>query len=108
MEIINSDDILWPLLFPGNQFIFVNYHAVADRAGCKEINGLFHNLSLYKDFEKVKFMWVGSRNNPITEKFSKKIQTPFTAVFKERFLVECDNVSDKKELREMLDRLFAF
>jgi thiol-disulfide isomerase/thioredoxin len=108
MEIINSDEVEWSKLFLENIFIVVNYQPVVECAGCKEINEVFQKLSDDRDFKNVKFLWVDSRNNPIAEEFIKKRQKPFVAVFKEGFLVECDNVSDEKELREMLDRLFAF
>jgi hypothetical protein len=108
MEIINSDKIDWPKLFLDNEFIVVNYQAQLDCKGCKEMNDLFQKLSRHSDFQKVKFLWVDSRNNPIAEQFIAKRQTPFIAVFKEGFLVECDNVSDEKGLRDMLHRLFEF
>src|SRR5688572_13727147 len=108
MEIINSDEINWPRLFLDNEFIVVNYQPQIDCAGCKEMNDLFQSLSEHKDFKKVKFLWVDSRNNPIAEQFIKKKQSPFIAVFKEGFLVECDNISDEKGLRDMLQRLFDF
>lgn len=108
MKIINSDDIEWPELFLENEFIVVNYQPEIDCPGCKEMNDLFQDLSAHKDFDKVKFLWVDSRNNPIAEQFIKKRQTAFIAVFKEGFLVECNNVSDEKELRAMLSRLFEF
>ena len=72
------------------------------------MNDLFQDLAQHADFENVKFLWVDSRNNPIAEQFIAKRQTPFIAVFKEGFLVECDNVSDEKGLRDMLQRLFEF
>jgi thiol-disulfide isomerase/thioredoxin len=108
MEIINSDEIVWSELFLNNEFIVVNYQPQEDCPGCREMNILFQNLSEHKDFKKVKFLWVDSRNNPVAEKFIKKRQTPFIAVFKEGFLVECNNVSDEKGLRAMLERLFEF
>ena len=108
MEIINSDEINWTELFLNNEFIVVNYQPSLDCIGCKEINDLFEELSLEKKYSKVKFLWVDSRNNPIAEQFIKKRQTPFIAVFKEGFLVECDNISNETGLREMLERLFAF
>lgn len=108
MEIVNSDEIDWPQLFLDNEFIVVNYQPEITCPGCKEINDLFHELSLQKEYSKVKFLWIDSRNNPIAEQFIKKKQTPFIAVFKEGFLVECDNISEEKELRDMLDRLFKF
>ena len=108
MEITNSDKIDWPELFLENKFIVVNYQPQIDCKGCKEMNDLFQDLAQHSDFEKVKFLWVDSRHNPIAEQFIAKRQTPFIAVFKEGFLVECDNVSDEKGLRDMLQRLFAF
>jgi thiol-disulfide isomerase/thioredoxin len=108
MEIINSDKIEWAKLFLENEFIVVNYQPQVDCPGCAEMNILFQNLSEKDEFKKVKFMWVDSRNNPVAEQFIKKRQTPFIAVFKEGFLVECDNVSDEESLKSMLDRLFAF
>lgn len=107
LEIINSDKIDWAQLFLENEFIVVNYQAQADCVGCKEMTELFQKLSETDEFKKVKFLWVDSRNNPIAEQFIKKRQVPFIAVFKEGFLVECDNVSNEKELRAMLNRLFA-
>jgi thioredoxin 1 len=108
MEIINSDEIKWPELFLQNEFIVVNYQPELNCPGCKEINALFHQLSNDDEFKKVKFLWVDSRNNPVAEQFIKKTQTPFIAVFKEGFLVECDNISDEKGLRDMIRRLFEF
>jgi thiol-disulfide isomerase/thioredoxin len=108
MEIINSDEIKWPELFLNNEFIVVNYQPSLDCPGCAEMNTLFEKLSLDQTYNRVKFLWVDSRNNPIAEQFIKKKQTPFIAVFKEGFLVECDNISEEKGLRDMLDRLFAF
>ena len=108
MEIINSDEIRWPQVFLENEFIVVNYQPEINCPGCKEINELFQKLSGDKEFEKVKFLWVDSRNNPIAEQFIKKRQTPFIAAFKEGFLVECNNVSDEEGLRQMLERLFNF
>ena len=108
MEIINSDKIEWPELFLENEFIVVNYQPQIDCPGCKEINDLFQELSGEDEFKKVKFLWVDSRNNPVAEQFIKKKQIPFIAAFKEGFLVECDNISDEKGLRDMLKRLFAF
>jgi thiol-disulfide isomerase/thioredoxin len=108
MEIINSDDINWRKVFLENEFIVVNYQPELNCPGCREMNDLFQKLSSHKDFGKVKFLWVDSRNNPIAEQFIKKKQIPFIAAFKEGFLVECNNVADEKGLREMLKRLFAF
>lgn len=108
LEIINSDDIDWKNLFLENEFIVINYQPQLDCKGCKEMNDLFQELSNQKDLQKVKFMWVDSRNNPIAEQFIAKTQVPFIAVFKEGFLVECDNISDEKGLRAMLHRLFEF
>lgn len=108
MEIISSDKIKWPELFLENEFIVVNYQPDQGCPGCKEMNDLFQDLSAHPDFKKVKFLWVDSRNNPIAEQFIKKRQLPFIAVFKEGFLVECDNVTDEQHLRNMLERLFAF
>ena|SRR5688572_5805934 len=108
MKIINSDEIDWPNVFLENQFIVVNYQPQVDCKGCKEINDLFQELAKDDDFKKVKFLWVDSRHNPIAEQFIAKKQTPFIAVFKEGFLVECDNISDEKSLRAMLHRLFEF
>ena len=108
LEIISSDDIDWKNLFLENQFIVINYQPQLDCKGCKEMNDLFQELSGHKDFRQVKFLWVDSRNNPIAEQFIAKTQTPFIAVFKEGFLVECDNISDEKGLRAMLHRLFEF
>jgi hypothetical protein len=108
MEIISSDNVDWKNLFLENKFIVINYQPQVDCKGCKEMNNLFQELSVHDDFKQVKFLWVDSRNNPIAEQFIAKRQTPFIAVFKEGFLVECDNISDEKELRAMLNRLFAF
>jgi thiol-disulfide isomerase/thioredoxin len=108
MEIINSDKIEWPKLFLENEFIVVNYQPQMDCKGCKEINDLFQKLSDEKEFKNVKFLWIDSRNNPVAEQFIKKKQVPFIAVFKEGFLVECDNISDEKGLRDLLRRLFSF
>ena len=108
MEIINSDKIDWAKLFLENEFIVVNYQAREDCKGCKEINDLFQKLAETKEFEKVKFLWVDSRNNPVAEQFIAKRQLPFIATFKEGFLVECDNISNEKSLRNMLNRLFSF
>lgn len=108
MEIINSDKVDWANLFLENQFIVVNYQPQTDCQGCQEMNDLFQNLSEHEDFKKVKFLWIDSRNNPIAEQFIKKKQSPFIAVFKEGFLVECDNISDEKGLRAMINRLFEF
>jgi hypothetical protein len=108
MKIVNSDRVDWAKLFLDNEFIVVNYQPRADCEGCAEINDLFQELSETREFEKVKFLWVDSRNNPIAEQFIEKKQVPFIAVFKEGFLVECDNISDEKSLRDMLNRLFAF
>lgn len=108
LKIISSDDIDWKNLFLENEFIVINYQPQLDCKGCKEMNDLFQELSGHADFLKVKFLWVDSRNNPIAEQFIAKRQTPFIAVFKEGFLVECDNISDEKSLRAMLDRLFKF
>lgn len=91
-----------------NEFIVVNYQPEITCPGCKEINDLFQELSIHKDFEKVRFLWVDSRNNPIAEQFIKKKQNAFIATFKEGFLVECNTITDEKQLREMLNRLFAF
>ena len=108
MEIINSDKIEWSKLFLENEFIVVNYQPQIDCPGCKEITDIFQKLSDEEEFKKVKFLWVDSRNNPVAEQFIKKKQIPFIAVFKEGFLVECDNISEEKTLRNMLKRLFAF
>ena len=108
MKIINSDKIDWAKLFLDHEFIVVNYQPEENCKGCREINDLFQDLSETKEFEKVKFLWVDSRNNPVAEQFIKKRQVPFIAVFKEGFLVECDNISDEKGLRDMLNRLFEF
>jgi hypothetical protein len=108
MEIINSDKVDWPNLFLENKFIVVNYQADADCRGCPEINELFEKLSDVEEYKDVKFLWIDSRNNPVAEKFIKKKQVPFIAVFKEGFLVECDAISDERSLREMLDRLYKF
>ena len=108
LEIISSDDIDWKKLFLENKFIVINYQPELDCKGCKEMNDLFQELSVHADFRKVKFLWVDSRNNPIAEQFIAKRQTPFIAVFKEGFLVECDNIDDEKALRAMLKRLFEF
>jgi len=108
MNIISSDDIDWPKLFLENKFIVVNYQPEIKCPGCKEMNELFQFLSTHQDFQHVKFLWVDSRANPIAEQFIHKKQTPFIATFKEGFLVECDNISEEKQLREMLDRLFNF
>lgn len=108
MEITNSDKIDWPNLFLENELIVVNYQPKTDCKGCKEMNDLFEKMANMEDFKKVKFLWVDSRNNPIAEQFISKKQEPFIAVFKEGFLVECDNVSEEKDLRDMLSRLFAF
>jgi thiol-disulfide isomerase/thioredoxin len=108
MKIISSDEIDWSELFLKNKFIVVNYQPQSDCKGCKEMNHLFQELSKHEDFENVKFLWVDSRHNPVAEQFIAKKQTPFIAVFKEGFLVECDNISDEQDLRDMLARLFAF
>jgi hypothetical protein len=108
MEVINSDEIDWPKLFLENEFIVVNYQPEVNCPGCKEMNELFLKLSHDPKFKHVKFLWVDSRNNPIAEQFIKKRQIPFIAVFREGFLVECDNISKETELRDMLDRLFKF
>lgn len=108
MKIINSDKVDWPNLFLENEFIVVNYQPQTDCKGCKEINDLFQKLADTDEFKKVKFLWVDSRNNPIAEQFIKKKQVPFIAVFKEGFLVQCDNVSEEKDLKDMLNNLFAF
>jgi thiol-disulfide isomerase/thioredoxin len=108
MEIINSDKVDWSNLFLENQFIVVNYQPQIDCPGCREMNFLFENLSKHHKYKKVKFLWIDSRNNPVAEQFIKKTQKPFIAVFKQGFLVECDNISDEKGLRDMLNRLFAF
>ncbi len=108
MKIISSDDINWPKLFLENKLIVVNYQPELTCPGCKEMNELFEKLSVDKDFKEVKFLWVDSRANPIAEQFIQRKQTPFIASFKEGFLVECDNISEEKQLREMLDRLFNF
>lgn len=108
MNIINSDEINWRQLFSENEFIVVNYQPQEDCPGCREINSLFQEFSGQEKFKRVRFLWVDSRNNPIAEQFIKKRQVPFIAVFKEGFLVECDNVSDEKGLNDMLNRLFAF
>ena len=108
MKIINSDEIEWPKLFLENEFIVVNYQPETDCKGCKEIDALFQELSEDKEFKNVKFLWVDSRNNPIAEQFIKKKQAPFIAVFKEGFLVECNNILDETGLRAMLKRLFSF
>jgi hypothetical protein len=97
MEIINSDEIDWPELFLDNEFIVVNYQPSVDCLGCAEMNALFEKLSHDPEYGQVKFLWVDSRNNPIAEQFIKKRQTPFIAVFKEGFLVECDNISEEKK-----------
>ena len=108
LKIISSDAIDWKNLFLENQFIVINYQPQIDCKGCREMNRLFQDLSAHKDFSRVKFLWVDSRNNPIAEQFIAKRQTPFIAVFKEGFLVECDNIYDEKGLRAMLHRLFEF
>lgn len=108
MEIINSDIVDWPGLFLKHQYIIVNYQPELQCKGCKEMNDLFQELSNQDEFKNIEFLWVDSRNNPIAEQFIKKRQMPFIAAFKEGFLVECNNVSDEKELRLMLDRLFNF
>ncbi|MBC7695761.1 MAG: hypothetical protein H7141_09975 [Burkholderiales bacterium] len=108
MKITNSDKIDWPNLFLENKFIVVNYQPEITCKGCKEMNDLFQKLDKTDEYKNVKFLWIDSRNNPIAEQFIKKRQAPFIAVFKEGFLVECDNVSEEKGLRDMLDRLFAF
>lgn len=108
MEIINSDQIDWAKIFLENEFIVVNYQPQVDCIGCKEMNDLFQKLSDSSEFKKVKFLWVDSRNNPVAEQFIQKRQLPFIAVFKEGFLIECDNISDEKSLRNMLNRLFSF
>jgi hypothetical protein len=108
MQIINSDEIDWANLFLRHKFIVVNYQPEVNCKGCKEMNLLFQDLSKVQEFQHVKFLWVDSRNNPIAEQFIAKRQTPFIAVFKEGFLVECDNISDEQGLRDMLDRLFKF
>ena len=108
LSIINSDEIDWKKLYLEHEFIVVNYQPSTDCPGCAEINVLFQRLSEHEDYKKIKFLWVDSRNNPIAEKFIQKRQNAFVAVFKEGFLVECDNVKDEKELRSMLDRLFSF
>lgn len=108
MEIINSDKVDWPNLFLQHRFIVVNYQAETNCNGCSEINDLFEKLSQDDEFGDVKFLWIDSRNNPVAEQFIKKRQVPFIAVFKEGFLVECDNISDEKSLREMLKRLYEF
>lgn len=108
MEIINSDKIEWAKLFLEHEFIVVNYQPEIDCPGCREMNDLFQKLSDTEEFKKVKFLWVDSRNNPVAEQFIKKTQFPFIAVFKEGFLVECNNISDEKGLRGMLNRLFSF
>src|SRR4249919_1236116 len=108
LEIISSDDIDWKNLFLENQFIVINYQPHLDCKGCREMNDLFQELSKHDDFRNVKFLWVDSRNNPIAEQFVAERQAPFIAVFKEGFLVECDNIYDEKGLRAMLDRLFKF
>jgi thioredoxin 1 len=108
LEIISSDDIDWKKLFLENEFIVINYQPQLDCKGCREMNNLFQELSLHKDFQDVKFLWVDSRNNPVAEQFIAKTQSPFIAVFKEGFLVECDNIHDEQGLRSMLQRLFEF
>jgi thiol-disulfide isomerase/thioredoxin len=108
MEIINSDKIEWPELFLENKYIVVNYQPQIDCPGCKEMNSLFQKLSDSGEYKDVKFLWVDSRNNPVAEQFIKKKQIPFIAVFKEGFLVECDNISQEQDLRDMLERLFSF
>lgn len=108
LEIINSDKIDWKNLFLENEFIIVNYQPQKDCPGCKEMNTLFQELSDKKEFGEVKFLWVDSRNNPVAEQFIKKKQQPFIAAFKQGFLVECDNISEEKDLRSMLKRLFSF
>lgn len=108
MKIINSDKIKWPQLFLDHKFIVVNYQAQTDCRGCAEINDVFEKLSEDEEFKDVKFLWIDSRNNPVAEQFIKKKQVPFIAAFKEGFLVECDNISDEKSLREMLERLYEF
>ena len=108
MEITNSDKIDWPNLFLENKFIVINYQPEIDCKGCKEMNALFEKLSADQEFKMVKFLWVDSRNNPIAEQFIKKKQEPFIAVFKEGFLVQCDNISEEKDLRDMLNNLFEF
>src|ERR1044071_2737164 len=101
LKIKSSDDIDWKNLFLENQFIVINYQSQKDFTGCEEINELFQELSHKKEFSRVKFLWVDSRNNPVAEEFIAKRQTPFIAVFKEGFLVECDNIYNEKGLREM-------
>ncbi len=108
LTIISSDDIDWKKLYSDHEFIVVNYQPSIDCKGCAEINILFQQLSEHEDYKKIKFLWVDSRNNPIAEKFIQKRQNAFIAVFKEGFLVECDNVRNEKELKSMLDRLFTF
>ncbi len=108
MKIINSDKVNWPKLFLENEFIVVNYQPEVDCSGCAEMNNLFQKMSDTHEFDDIKFLWIDSRNNPVAEQFIKKRQLPFIAVFKEGFLVECDNISDEKGLRAMLKRLFSF
>jgi len=108
LKIINSDEIDWSKLFLENEFIAVNYQPELDCPGCREVNGLFQRFSEDVEFKKVRFLWVDSRNNPIAEQFIQKKQLPFIAVFKEGFLVECDNISQEDHLRNMLNRLFTF
>src|SRR5688500_12994632 len=108
LSIVSSDDLDWQKLYLENEFIVVNYQPSVDCSGCEEINRLFQTLTEHDDYKKVKFLWVDSRNNPIAEQFISKRQSAFIAVFKEGFLVECDNVKNEEELRNMLDRLFNF
>jgi thiol-disulfide isomerase/thioredoxin len=108
MEIINSDKVNWPELFLKYEFIVVNYQPDLECPGCYETNQVFIELSKKQEFEEVKFLWVDSRNNPIAEQFIKKTQSAFIAVFKDGFLVECNNVTGEQDLRDMLNRLLVF
>jgi hypothetical protein len=108
MTIVNSDEIDWRNLFLENQFIVVNYQPELGCPGCAEMNELFQEFPNQEEYKHIKFLWVDSRNNPIAEQFIRKTQTPFIAAFKEGFLVECNNISNEEELRDMLDRLMSF
>ncbi len=108
MEMIKTEDVSWDELFLEHDYIIVNYHSSAQGTVFDDFNKTFLSLSKKNEYEKVKFLLIDSKNNPIAEEFIQMRKLPFVATFKKGFLVECNTIETEENVRDMLNTLFNF
>jgi hypothetical protein len=108
MKVHDLKDLDWSQILVENQCVIVSYLSTTNCPICETIDKAFFDLSKGEKYKKIKFLRINSSDNIIAEEYINKKKLPFTAVFKNGFLVECDSIRNESDLTDMLDRLNHF